>query len=160
MHVPDVPPRDLRDACRIPAYANTLAQLSHRISERDISDDLAQSGVDRDTAARVIRESREILHSLKMAPGNLLIAKGAIVFVIGAGITLTTIASAAETGGGMVICYGAIIAGIYWIMNGISKRRYPNLSLVRDELDAALEAANEKPETGAQPSASASQYDY
>lgn len=160
MHVPDAPPRDLREACRISAYANTLAQLSHRISERDISDDLVQSGVDRDTATRVIRESREILHSLKMAPGNLLIAKGAILFALGAGITLATIAAATEVGGVVVVWYGAMIAGLYLIMKGISKRRHPNLSLVREELDAALEAAYEKPNPGAQPTASASQYDY
>ena len=158
MNVPEQPPRDLKQACRIPAYAKALSELIHRAHERDVFGDLIQSGMDSESARRVIENSKLLLDETKAGPGNLMIAQGLVCLIPGALITAYTLFAASEAGGYFVVCYGAIIAGVIMIGRGISMKRYPDLSVAHKELDVAMRSANEEAVTTLDPSVK--QYDY
>src|SRR5688572_17590145 len=77
MTIPNDPPLNMREACRTPAYATALSQLLDRVGGHDVTDDLVESGLDHQSAARVVRHSKKLLDDAKSGPGSLLIGTGA-----------------------------------------------------------------------------------
>ena len=81
--IPKDPPRDLREACRIPAYATALSQLIYRVPGADVTDDLVNSGLDSADAAQVVKNAKRLLDDAVSGPGNLLIGIGTFFLVAG-----------------------------------------------------------------------------
>jgi hypothetical protein len=149
MNLPQDPPLNLREACRIPAYATALSNLVDRVGERDVTEDLVESGLDVETARRVVKDSKKLLDDARSGPGNLLIGTGAFFLIAGTVVTAFTVITALDSGGFYVIWYGAILWGMISIVRGLSMNRAPDLGAVRDRVDEAIEAARQTGESAA-----------
>src|SRR5688572_13114424 len=103
MNLPKDPPRNLHEACRIPAYATALSQLIYRVPGADVADELVHSGLDSADAVQVVKNAKRLLDDAVSGPGNLLIGTGTFFLIAGVIVTAFTMITAFESGGLYVV---------------------------------------------------------
>jgi hypothetical protein len=118
--MPTLEPKNIQEACRDPAYAMILEHLVEGASSEDLIADLEKAGQGNEEATRVVKHGKLLLKRARRDRmlGELFV--GILILVIGGGITLFTILNAADTGGHVLFCYGAIIVGFIKILRAIS----------------------------------------
>ena len=104
-------------------------QLAEDSAESDMVDDLVHRGIDKKTAQEFVRHvATHELHSMskagkKAAPKSIIF--GIILLMIGIALTVLSFTySMIEGSGRIIICYGAILAGIVILGHGIWKMRW------------------------------------
>jgi hypothetical protein len=144
-------PKNIQEACRNPAYAMVLGGLVEKERPEDLIADLVKDGHGPEEAARMVNKGKILLQQATRDSSPELFV-GIFLLFIGGGITLFTLLTALDSGGLIVVCYGAILVGIMTILRALHHRKSSMRGWLREQVAAAIDAAR-RPQESAKPSA-------
>jgi len=95
-------------------------ELTNNRSSQAIIKELTNRGAHPEVAASVVNETQQLLNKARAEKHKKRMTRGLIWVVLGTVFTCASYAFASELGGSYVLCYGAIILGIFDFLAGLA----------------------------------------